>query len=137
MRKWNEDKTRYRSCFQFWDLSLFTVKITTILFLSFMLKQKIFAKNWGENGTYFFFQENALCFASSSAGSAFCPCPNYLRAFHHHFTCSQNARSDFCNQEFYSHLYTCVCSCTYTVDQGQKMNTASNIKNKKHDSRTF
>lgn len=31
----------------------------------FMLTQKLFAKNWGESGTYFFFPENALCIAGS------------------------------------------------------------------------
>lgn len=30
-----------------------------------MLKQKLFAKNWGANGTHFFFPENGLCIAGS------------------------------------------------------------------------
>lgn len=59
--KWRLKK-RHRSCFQFWDLSLFAVKIAIILSLSFMLKQKIICKSWGDNG---FFPENALCIATS------------------------------------------------------------------------
>lgn len=100
----------------------------------------LFAKNWGENWTYFFFPENALCLASSRALLLhFVHVPVTYRLFiiisHVHKMKDQTSVTEGFTPTC-AHLY--VCSCTYTVYQGgQKMNIAANIKNKKQDSRIF